>query len=299
MFFLGYNSALGYKNSGDPVLTNITNITSIKEENCMSDDLYVTRNVDTFSSNMSTTWDFDTILHALYQGTLLAGNVDFIIKSCSAIRIKMREKGKYDWISLYEVPITNTEDLTFERFTSYCKAQTEYEFALIPVINGMEGNLNINSVLSQFDDLFVVDKDNSFYCCDVKVAPVRNRETSTIIPLNSKYPVVVCNNNSNYTTGSVTGLFIKSNDGILDKESMMGYRAKLEDFLFNGYPKIIKYGSGAMWLVQITGNIQDDFDTIGQQGYSKTTFNFTEVGDVEDSNTLYDMGLIDYDPSLN
>lgn len=300
MFFLGYNSGLGYTNSGDYVPTQITDINSIKEENCVSDDLFITKNTDALLSDYSTTWDFDTVLHAKYQGNLLAGNVDFTLSICSAMRIKMREKGTYDWTNLFEVPITKEEDLTFERFTSYCRGnQTEYEFAIIPILNGMEGNYNINSVISNFNDLFVVDSSESFYANTVQISPVRHRNTSIISPLNSKYPVVISNNNNNYTEGTITGLFIQNVNGNFDKVGMRKYRESFKNFLYNGLPKIIKYQNGDMWLVQITGDITDDTSHANCEDYTKSQFKFTEVGDVTDNDTLYDMGLVDYNPNVS
>ena len=297
MLFIGYNSFLGYTTSGDSVITNIPDVNSVTQKNTIVDDLFLTKSTPDISSPIDKTWNFDTILYAMYQDNLLAGNIDFVINTCSEIRVKMRKKNTYSWMTLFEVPITSVEDLSFERFTSYCQGnKTEYEFALVPILNGVEGNYNINSAVSNFDDLFVIDSSGSFYANTVQISPVRHRDTSIITPLNSKYPIVISNTNNNYTDGTITGLFIQNINGDFDKVGMQQYRESFKNFLFNGLPKIIKYHNGDMWLVEITGEITDDTSNANCEDYTKSQFKFTEIGDATDAETLYDNGLIDIYP---
>jgi len=293
--FLGYTSILGGKNSFDPTVTSIETINSITLSNEMVDDLYVTKNTDSLVSPISKIWDFDTILHASFQGNLLAGNIDFTLSQCSSIRIKMREKGTYKWMTIFDISISTASDLTFERFERFCKGgKTEYEIALVPVINGIEGNYSVNTVISDFDGIVLSEKDTTFLTpLDAKCTRQRNRTSSILNSIDGKFPTVIINSQNCYDSGTASGVFIQLNEETCDFDVENGwkYRDDFLDFLSDGKPKFLKTYDNKAYIVSIVDNPSENND----EHYQKvtTSFSWIQIGSVDDVQTYYDMGLSD------
>ena len=44
---------------------------------------------------------------------------------------------------MFEIPISTEEDLHFERFDRYLQSNVEYEYLVVPVLNGVEGRLTL------------------------------------------------------------------------------------------------------------------------------------------------------------
>lgn len=294
MIFLGYKSGLGDVHSGDETSTSIENIVNVKEQNSIIDDSFLTKDTSSFVSPLNKTWDFNTILHATFQGNLLAGNVDFVVSQVSSIRVKRRIKGTYNWTTLFQVPISGINDLSFERFDRFCQAKTEYEWAFVPVINGVEGNLSINSIVSDFDGIAICEKDTTFLTpLDVKYSRQRNRPSSLLNTIDGKYPVVIVNSQNCYDSGSASGVFIQLNEETCDFDIDNGwkYRDNFLDFLSDGKPKFLKLYNSKAWLISIIDSPSENNDEHPDK--VTTSFSWVQVGDINSSQDLYDNGLTD------
>lgn len=290
---------LGGEKSLDPSPTDVKNIKNIKLTNGIIDELFITQNVDyDYSTSIPQVWDFDTILHAHFNGNLHAGNVDYTTEQVSHIRIKIREKNTFDWLTVYEIPINKTEDFKIERFYGYCKSDTEYEVAIVPIINGVEGNLNINSVLSKFSGIAIVEKDRIFTAeLDIHKGSVqRNKPNAVINTVGSKYPFVINNGDSNYDSGSITATFVPYKEEICDFEYSKGfkYRKDLMDQLCDGKPKVLKYDDGRMWLISVVDSPSEQEGSHPEN--ISTTINWVESGDIDSQMDLYENDLIDVSP---
>jgi len=298
LLFIGY-SALGSNKADIVTPTIIDNITKITIQNGIFNDMIITKDTSQdLIAPISTSWDWNTIIHAEFNDSLLAGNTDFSISQISKIRVKYREVGLVKWISLTDVPIVSVNDLSFERYSKYFKGgKTNYQVALVPISasGGIEGNYNVNTVISDFNDLFVVEKDNTYHGINVEITPTRNKSSATLIPLDSKYPVLIYNTKSNYDTLSIKGMFIQLVNGEFDKVGAWKYRNNMKDTLYDNMPKIIKYSDGRMWLCGINDNIPEDSSQYNAEGYTIMSFAMTEIGDSEDSETLYLNGFTDID----
>lgn len=292
MFFVGH-TFMGGKYSVDPSPSYISAINKITLTNGIFDDLYISKKFDyTFTSDLQ--WDFDTVLHATYDGHINAGNITLSISQISSFKIKRRKSKAYNWELLFEIPVSSVEDFSFERFDKYVSSNTSYEYTIIPVNNNIEGEYNINSITPEFEGMFIVDKENTFSTLlDAKVTVQREQTATTLKTLDSKYPFVFKNSRNNYSSGSATGVFIEFDYVAREYKTKEGYgfRAKLNDFLLNGNPKILKMDDGRTWLVNVVENISED-----QENWTDkitTSLNWVETGDANNALDLYTNGLID------
>lgn len=297
MFFT--MGALGYSHSTDPTPTNITDINSITLENGVCDEIYVSSAIEDYDENNKPTWNINTIFYALFRGNLFAGNVGYTLDMLSALRVKRRPVGSYNWLTLYELTdINDIESVNFE-FKDITPLAIDYEYALVPVINGVEGDYTIQAIKPEFRGVFIVGQDKIFSTvlninsCG-EVLPQRNFISSSAVPLDSKYPYVFYNGIVNYDSGTLAATYIPflKDKCEWDFENAWRYRNELKNMLTDGRPKILKYDDGRGWLINVVNNTITE--TANGHPYNVvTSFDWTETGNLESSNDLYFSKFID------
>lgn len=292
MFFVGH-TFMGGNHSVDASPSYISAIKKITLTNGIFNDLYITKKSDyVFTSNLQ--WDFDTILHATYDGHINAGNITLSVNQISSFKIKRRKSKDYNWEFLFEIPVSSVENFSFERFDKYIASHVPYEYTIIPVNNNIEGEYNINSITPEFDGMFIVDKDNTFSTfLNTKVTVQRNQTSTTVNTLDSEYPFVFKNSKNNYDSGSASGVFIDYDYVTNEYKVKEGYelRVKLNDWMLNGNPKILKMDDGRTWLINVVDNISEEQD--GWTDKVTTNFSWVATGNANSALDLYTNGLID------
>lgn len=294
MLFLGCDGLCGTDTMIETPVS-CDNIKDIKASNSIVNDLYITKDI---SSNyldvpISNEWDWNTILHATFDGNIFAGNITFMLNQITSIVIKYREYGRTDWITLDIIPIHKAEDLTFTRYCKWCRGNnTTYEFVLIPMLDKVEGNYEISSVQSNFDDLFIMSKDNTYHMINTQITPTRTFTSSILKPLKGKYPIMIYNDGLNYDSLSIQGMFIGYLNHDYDKASTVIYRKQAIDLLTSKIPLIIKYQDGRIWLVAVTDTVSDDSTNYTHEGYTLTKFTCCEVGESDNYNDLTNNGFL-------
>lgn len=294
LIFCGFGFC-GSKHCGDYVATDVSSISGVTVKSAVYDELFISKNKDyAYTNEISQTWDFDTILHALFNGNLHAGNVDFTVSQVSKIRIKRRKMNSYNWITLFEVPIDSADDFDFERIDRFARSNIEYEYALVPVLGGAEGNLNINSVKSSFGGIYLMEKESGYGSdLETTLSVNKNRPNSIVNTLGRKMPYVITNGLNNYYSGQVSTIFINQDQQTCDLDTEHGweYRDSILDFLCDGNPKILKHEDGRMWMVQVTDTPSESESP--HPDFPTTTFDWVEIGSVDSTNDLYSNNFID------
>ena len=296
MMFFSLGS-LGYTHSTDPTLVNIKNINSVTLENSVCDEIYVSSGLEDYDSENKPEWTANTAFYAKFRNNLFAGNVNYTLSTLSALRIKRRVLGTYKWITLYELTdIKDVEDVQIE-FKDVTPLRQEYEYALVPVINNVEGEYTIEPIKVDFKGVFVVGQEKIFHTvlnintCG-EILPQRNFVSSVANPLDSKYPYVFYNGVNNYDSGTLAATYapFDKENCEWDFENACGYRNELKNMLTDGRPKIIKYDDGCGWLVAVINNSISE-NANGNRYNVITSFDWTEIGSLESSNDLYFSGF--------
>ena len=282
--------------------TGINNINYVELSNGVYDDLFISKSVDL--ENVNTDWDFDTVLYAQFNNSTNAGNVDWNLETVSHIVLKSRRKGDFKWITLNIKEINTLDDFEINYPDYLIASGEEKEYAIVPVLYGVEGNYAVSSITPKFSKMFIIEGDivwgteitDGF--CDT----TRNIPSSTVELLNNKYPIFVRNTIANYDTGSCTGSFVPFVDEntcelAYDSEhdyQRIKYQKEFMDFISDGIPKILKLPDGRMWIIQVTPNPTDNVD----QSYNnrRITFSWVEIGDINSEEDLYYLGLSNVSP---
>lgn len=302
MFFGSFLSADVMSVAGTP--TDINNINKIELSNGIYDELFATKDVEgELTETIQQEWDFDTILHAMFDGNAMAGNINWAIDSISNIAIKRRKIGEFNWITLETKEVNSYDDFSIVGTDKTAAPNFEYEYVVIPILNGIEGNYSSASPLKvTSSSLVVLDKDEMWatvvtdgFCDEVSNVP-----NSAIITMNDVYPTIISNTSANYKTITVNCQFIPTEEDSMENcsrvlDELTPAQITLNNdafmkFLNNKKPKLLKNIDGRIWLVYVTTPPTNSAD--GDYLMRKITFGCTEIGDINSEEDLYYAGLI-------
>lgn len=305
MIFLG-GTACSDSNSMMTTASSVDDINLIQLSKGVYDELFVTTKVyTTWDGSIPDEWDFNTKIHALFQDSLFGGNVDFTAETVSSILIKKRRIGELQWKTFFEIPISSNEDFNFMRNDFYNRADEEYQYSIVPTLNGVEGeyssNHNTSTTHSKFDGIFLVEKNVAYHAIlNVSISEKRNFAVSVLEPIGRRKSIAVYNGDTNYREYDVEGTFVKF-DGdhcSFDFKNSRAFREEVDDFLTDKKPKILKYADGRMAMVCIVDSPISHSN--GDHVYNiPTSFTAAEIGDCESINDLYDNNFIDTDHDVD
>ena len=295
--FLNYNF-FGDGDALNNAPSNIDNITTVKLSNAIFDHMNITRNTSTaVSTNIPTTWDYDTIMDADFAGNISAGNVDFLIEQISAVKIKRRVQGEFNWLTLKTIPVNSVEDLTFVFNDLLNKHNVMYDYALVPIIEDIEGEYIINSILSQFNGVFIGDAETIYkFIYEVEYGSnQRNQQVGVFQVLGKQFPILVANGELSYETGSVTATILNDDfekTGLIDRTAITQRKIAIKDFLTNRKAKILKDFNSNEWLCIVNSNIGVTYRSNYGMGIPSITFEWTEIGQADNQQDLYNNGIL-------
>lgn len=296
MIFLGTTFCSG-KNSLSPPAIKLADITAIQMFDGTYNHIYMSANTNDDVNNFYAPWTYDTVLNASFDENLEAGNSGFSMKNTEYMVIKRREIGTTKWITIFVRKINSKEDFEVNIRDTYCRAGVEYEYCISSIKNGVENSYIIRNVFSDFDGYYVTDKDEIYGTiydvdgCDTS----RNISAQVLKLLNSKYMTVVSNSSIDCDSGSVTGTFFKVNDDgqHINIEASNQQRKTFINKLSNKKPLILKIKDGRIWMIKVINTPTDN--SMQHPNLRQISFEWVEVGDVNDMRSLYYSGLSDVD----
>lgn len=299
MLFLGTTFFSG-RNTVDPPPSCVKDVQKITMSTGIYDQIYVSKSSDTTLKEVNDgEWNSNTIFNADYEsGTPHAGNSAFSVANTDHVVIKCREKGTMDWIPIYVKEINSTKDFDIEVQDYFRPSQKIIEYMVCSYCNNIETAFVIKEMKSEFDCMCICEKDTiygSLYNLDYMDTNIETK-SSTLDLLNSKYPTVTNNSSSHYETGTATGAFVKFNEntGLLDVPAGIQFRDDVKNFLNDKKPKILKFHDGRIWLVSVGEQINDAGSD--HNDVRTLSFDWIEIGNVNDVEFLYNNGLSDIDP---
>lgn len=200
--------------------------------------------------------------------------------------------------SLDSVPTTPISEIklmtipTNKNFTiidPYNQANVNYEYILYPY--DANGNLLepiTTQVFSYFKNAFICDAYTSFMMTNGLSYSTYNTRNATGIyePYGAIYPTVVTNSSLQYNSGEVKVSSLSRSTTLNNYSSQVSYydevrnRTQLNQFLTNKRPKILKDTLGNIWVVFITNDISNAFNSSMFNAISDTTYSWVEISDL-------------------
>ena len=280
-----------------PLSSSNYNFTMLK--NGIFSHWYVTNDAEyPYSSDEPTVWDYLTIMNANLNGNLQAGNISLLGDDIEGIKIKRRKIDSYDWITLKYIPVDELFESTTFSFNDYLNQNdTIYEYAFVPIINGVEENYITNTIASKFEGVFICDSEiiYKFYNGVQYGSLERVQKIGVLEPFGSKYPVVVSNGMINYSKSSLKGTILNNdfeNSHIIRRKEIVEKRETLLNFFTNKKAKILKDWNGNFWLMIIVDSPSVEFVNNYGMGISNISANWIEIGDPYNQQDLYNTGLL-------
>lgn len=296
--FLGYNFVQD-GNSLDIAPTSVNNVTTVQVQNGIFDHFHLTSNVTSdYSPIKNTEWAYLDVIVANFNGNINGGNVDFLLQYLTAIKVKRRIKGTFNWVTLKTVPVKAFEDLNFA-FNDYIAANnTDYEYALVPILNGAEGDYITNSITSQFKGVFICEKDSiyKFYAGVAYGTGKRVKKIGVFEPYGSKYPVIVANAKTNYYSNSISFTVLPldyEKNRIMDRYEINKLTEEILNYITNNKAKIIKDWNNSIHLVYPSSEPNITYDNNWGMGKVDISFDYVEVGDANNEKDLMEFGLVE------
>lgn len=280
-----------------PLSSSNYNFTMLK--NGIFSHWYVTNNAEyPYSSDEPTVWDYLTIMNANLNGNLQAGNISLLGDNIEGIKVKRRKVDSYDWITLKYIPVDELFESTTFSFNDYLNQNdTTYEYAFVPIINGVEENYITNTIASKFEGVFICDSETiyKFYNGVQYGSLERVQKIGVLEPFGSKYPVIVSNGMINYSKSSLKGTILNNdfeNSHIIRRKEIVEKRETLLNFFTNKKAKILKDWNGNFWLMIIVDSPSVEFVNNYGMGIADISANWIEIGDPYNQQDLYNTGLL-------
>ena len=292
-------------------LVQQTTDTYIEVKDTIIDDMYISKNLlYDYNWVLPNNWDFQIILHAMFnEGSLNAGNKNY--RDATEIRLKKRYVGTFDWKTIYSRDVSREaqtaqasrlEEILNISYDDYLEPnKRDVEYAYTAIINGVETEPVTTSVTQFFFGYYLVGQcdENGVQSVIPALFNIDNnvtlhRASNTIVSPGQKYPFIVNNGSSKYYGGTFSVTFMPHDNDVLPIPSKASnYRNNIDDFLTDGYPKILKTYDGDIYMAAIVGDISRSNHTHYQN--VGTSFEWAEVGDTNDCGDLFDYGFINTD----
>ena len=215
-----------------------------------------------------------------------------------ALRIKRRKDGDFEWTTLYTTQVDTLHGYNLTWRDNLAQSDVLYEYAIVPMLGGTEGRYVTAKIKPTFNGVFICERDAIYKLYEGVAYGSNDRvhKTGVFETFGRKYPVIVSNAQTNYNTGSVSGMILPDDymeNGVIDRVAIVNKRNDLLDFFTNKRPKIIKDFNSNIWLVLITGNPSVSFSDNYGMGVASISAAWTEIGDPNSAKDLYSNGMID------
>lgn len=279
-------------------LSSIFPLNNLQLENGMFYDMDLTSNIDYEYSQLKRDWDYYTIINCDFQGTIRGGlDINVQLSTLESIKIKRRNKGTFDWITLKEFKITE-DAFNIDYNDYYVPSGYEADYAVVPVSQGnIEGDYIINSIKTSFNNVTFIDRNQYFNLkAEILLDIDKNITVSQYQPLNSIYPIIVKNNVADYYSGTITATLLGYNfnkNKIFDRYDIKKQTEDFCKFLSNMKAKIIKDWNGNIFLVRFNGNPKITYRENTGNAIVSVGCEWVEQGKFDNQTDMYNNGLID------
>lgn len=289
---------MGVTNDGMVISSSITRIgVNYSEETNLS-------NISFTATNMCNEGYIS--LDVDFSGASFASSIDTIVISRQALSDDADDLStNSEWVSLMRVNAGAPTARKFNMLDTYNQCGVSYNYRATAYGQAQNPLLSIYSglVYSYFNDAYVCDAYNSFsvYNALEYSGYERIQQVETYVPFGSKYPLINKNNSIDYSQGTLSFISLSQAtmvaNGDIARLQEVKKRKSLNDFLVNGFPKILKDYNGNIWVIFVTSSPSNAFFSALGNGISTTNYSWVEISDLSQDG-LDAIGMLGYFPIL-
>lgn len=261
---------------------NLYPYTYAKISNGVFDNIYISSDISIeYTTEPLSEWNNYTILTTDFNNSINAGNISVYVSDIDKIIIKRRAVGDTSWLTIIENIVTTLDDINLNVYDYFAPNNTNMEYAIVPVVNGMESSYIISSILSCFNGCYITDGNETYklYESTAYSGNKHSLRSGVHETLNGEYPIIAYNSKLSYKTFTIEGLLLgytfEDNRQIIRK-SVVKQTEDIINFLKNKKQKIFKDWNGSIYLGSVVDDITPTVDLVN--GFNKISFNFVEQG---------------------
>lgn len=244
-------------------------------------------------------WDTNTIMKMTFDNeSTEAGSLNIKGLEIDTVKLKRRKIGSFDWITVAEKKFDGNSN-NISEILSFIDRNTapmaEYEYAVVPCSGEVEGTYNTDRVKTTIDGCYLYYNETRYKLYyNFKLGDIKHHIPNEVFePISgTQYPIVAYAGDLNYRSGSIKCLILADDENPLsDLVAEANLRNSLMRFLTDKKPKAIKNADGLYMMIMITE--APVLEPIPEKtGLYNVTFDFVEVGDMEDAQDLLMNGFI-------
>jgi len=278
---------------------SLPSFNKVELSNAIVDEVYVTKDLTTTTSIAKPTqWGYYDALDSKFENNLEGGSVAFGNSIIDSLLIQRRLASDLLWETLKTITYDSGTSLLFSLTDNFVQNDITYQYAMIPVSNGILGNQITSpnpNVVSVFEGNYLTDSNYNYKLLyDSKFDAFSYNTNSAILePLDAQFPIVVTNSmnyrGSRLTVTLISDTTLTSNTGVsINQEYQL--RQRIASFINNRQPKLLRTMFSDNLLIMVTDKPQITF-LDGNIGIAQISFSFVEIGN-SDVSTLALNGLV-------
>ena len=286
----------GVENYGNYNVNNIqknleNSMDSLIIANGIFDHININKNVNIpYSTDIPQQSTSNTVINCSFQDNLSCSDI-----SADKVIIYHKETNETEWVKLLEKNLNaGYNDISFNDII--IKNNVEIEYMAEYYSNNIIVDTKYKTVTPYFDRVFISDSERTFkFEANVIYSNnAQNVQVGTLIPLGSKYPILVQNAKTNYKSGNIR-LTVMGKDfekmHIISRESMRSQAEEILDFLTNKKVKIIKDWNGNIFVFRVSSSPTIEYDSSYGNGIINIGFDWVEQSDYHDFDALREFGF--------
>lgn len=249
-----------------------------------------------YTSEMPAT-DASSILLVKFNGSIL--NEAPLDHNYNKVMLQRKDDTMSTWWTMKVMEISSSEAFAQLVFDDYfIPSGTKQSYALTIYENDVPSKTYTVDVVPKWGRVFLSDKDENY---KLNYAVIysngsQNIQNGVLMPIGSKYPIVIQNAEGNYKSGSLQFKVLGykfDEDKILDRNSIVKQTNDILAFLTNGKAKCIKDFNGNIFICKVINSPQISYDANWGNGITTISFDWVEQTEYNDYEGMTDFGLID------
>ena len=181
------------------------------------------------------------------------------------------------YVTIATIPTIIPAQMTFRLLDKNVLSGNSYQYLLTPVVDGIEMLGVSTTVVCELPYLHIYDTSGALFAyMNISVSEQKNTSVNYVKPLYGKYPHVVRNSDTNYSSGSAEALYLPFNVSCVpDITQATTSNFNALEMLTNGLQKVMRTPDGRGWSISVNGEPRVNKDEFF--GADTVSFDWTEI----------------------
>lgn len=263
----------------------------------LSDFISITSNITSAYTTDFPTFNFDTIIQCDFDNNVNGGNINIVVNQLTKIKLKRRDLSTLNWITIYEKPINNENDINIKTIDSNIPSNIEQTYAIVPVLqSGEEGEYILSKATPNWEGVFISNNNKIFklYNAVIYDTTTQNKQIGVLNPIGRKYPIIIENSENDYKSGGLQAQLYGynfENTRKVDRNDVVKQTQDFINFIKDGSTKMITDWNGNIIMCKLVSSPTISYISSYGNGITNISFTWAEQGQYNVEQDLIDNNL--------